>query len=80
MSHYILDEAPDFRVIVGWDTSRASYFLRVEDKFRDHEVVLLEGNTDPLEDMEQLIEALEPFASLPDSLYKRLEADRLAGL
>ncbi len=77
MSRYILDNAPDFRVIVGWDQVNQTYYLRVEDKFKNHEVVVQEGILEPLDDLEQLIEALEPFASLPDTLQQQLEADRL---
>ncbi len=76
MSRYTLDNLPDFRVIVGWNEHQQTYFFRVEDKFRNHEIVLQEGIIDTVDTLEQLIEALEPFVTLPESVQRQLESDR----
>ena len=76
--HTLRAVAPDRSVIVGWDRPMGTYFAHVRALDRDQDdqlIVWLGGDYHEITTAEDLMEAIRPFAVIPDGLQDVLEAE-----
>ncbi|MEU5436417.1 hypothetical protein AB0G73_23985 [Streptomyces sp. NPDC020719] len=80
--------APEHRIVrVGWDAALSTFFAQVLDEDDDEILDVVWLGTDPLEisDPGTVIDAVRPYANVPDNLAKALadeaaaEGNRFAG-
>jgi hypothetical protein len=80
--HTLLARDDCFTVVVGWDGPLQTFFAQAcRDIGQDDDDVLLwlGGTPDEVQDPEDLLEPLRPYAILPDDTIQQLRADRAAG-
>lgn len=72
-----LDGAADREIVVGWDPSLGTFFAYVADLDpQDEDLFLLDIGTRPDEilDPDRIVEAVRPYAEIPDTLTDTLRA------